>query len=502
MNKTGFCFLIAFFYLFTFETFSQNTDIINGDDNLKKYNLKEIIQLARDKSIWALRAEVRKENRYWQYRVHRSNYNPQLSIDGTIPQYMRQFNPVTQPDGNIDYREVNYNNSDLSLRLSQSIGFTGTQLFINSSVRRFDNFENNDKRYSGEPVSIGLRQPLFFYNELRWDKRIEPLRYEESKREYVEELENVSFFATERFFDLLLAQINLNIAQLNLANNDTIYKIGEGRYNLGRIAENELLDLELNVMQSRQQVAQARLDLETSSLRLRTFVGLAGEDNFELILPDDIPQFEVQEDKAIAMARKNRSEALAFSRRQLEAEQDVAQARGMSGLNANLFASFGLSGRSDLTLPDMYADPVDQQTVTIGFQVPVLDWGRQKSRVKTAEANLKLEEYSIQLDEINFNEEIFTQVKRFKMLRERVIISERADFVANKRYNIAKNRYLIGKTNITDLNLALRDKDEAKRAYINSLREFWVAYYNLRLLTLYDFEENRILYTPEEEEGE
>jgi outer membrane protein TolC len=494
MNKRVFYFfIISGFFLFK----SGNAQETNELNDI--YSLKEIVKMARDRSIWALQAEVRKENRYWQYRVYRSNYNPQLSLSGMFPNFIRAYDPVRQDDGDYDYIEVNQNNSNINMFLSQSISLTGTEVFINSNIKRFDNFSTDYKLYSGEPVSLGLRQPLFFFNELRWDKRIEPLRYEESKREYVEDLENISMIATNRFFDLLLAQMNLDIARINLANNDTIYKIGEGRYNLGKIAENELLDLELNVMTSRLQVAQALLDLETSSLRLRTFVGLANVDDFELQLPNDIPLFDVDESTAIAMARDNRADALGFSRRQLEAERDVAQAKGTTGLNADLFASFGISGRSEETLPNMYGNTVDQQSVQIGFEIPIVDWGRQKSRVKTAQANLKLEEYTIELDEINFNEAIFTQVKQFEMLREQVAISERADIIAQKRYDIAKNRYLIGKISITDMNIALRDKDDAKRAYIQSLRDFWTAYYNLRLLTLYDFESNLELYHREEE---
>jgi outer membrane protein len=495
MNKTRILFFafIGFFLIhFSFAQDSLST---------RQYTLKEIVRMARDRSIWALQAEVRKENRYWQYRVYKSNYNPQLSLDGTFPAYQRAFDPVRQEDGSYEYREVNQNNSDVNLSLSQSLSITGTQFFINSSVRRFDNFSYDPKYklYSGEPFSIGLRQPLFQFNQLRWDKRIEPLRFEESKREYVEQLEAISINVTNRFFDLLLAQMNHNIANINLANNDTIYKIGEGRYNLGKIAENELLDLELNVMTSKQQVAEASLDMETSLLRLRTFVGLTNADNVELLLPDNIPDFQVDEATAISMAREHRADALGFSRRQLEAERDVAQAKGTTGLNADLFASVGISGRSEESLPDMYGNTVDQQTVRIGFEIPILDWGRQKSRVKTAEANLKLEEYTIDLDQINFDEAIFTQVKQFDMLKEQVSISEQASVIAQKRYDIAKNRYLIGKISITDLNLALRDKDDAKRAYIQSLRDFWTAYYNLRSLTLYDFETDELLYNPEED---
>jgi outer membrane protein TolC len=495
MNNFKKLFFIVLFSWISVNTHGQDTIFVQSE----VFGLKEIVRLARERSIWALQASVRRENRYWQYRVYRSNYNPQLSFDGTFPSWTRRYDEVRQPDGSYDFILVNINNSNVNLRLEQSLAVTGTRFSLRSGINRFDNFETDDKIYSGVPLGIGMEQPLFFFNELKWDKRIEPLRYEESKREFVEELENISRIANDRFFDLLLAQISLEIARKNLANNDTIYRIGEGRYNLGKIAENELLDLELNVMNSRQQVAQAMVDLETSGLRLKTFVGITHIENVTLELPDVIPEFNVNETDAINTARKNRPDPVGFVRRQLEAERDVAMARGQSGLNAMLEAGFGLSGYSTTGLPDMYANTVNGTEVRIGFQIPILDWGRQKSRVKTAEASLKLEEYTIQLEEINFDEQIFTEVKQFKMLREQVFISQQADIIADKRYNIAKNRYLIGKISITDLNLALRDKDEAKRAYIESLRSFWASYYNLRYLTLYNFEENVTLYDPEEE---
>ncbi len=496
MNKFRKSFFTILLLGISYFTYGQDSTLVTTDI----FDLKQIVNLARDRSIWALQASVRKENRYWQFRVYKSNYAPQLSMDGRFPDYIRRYDEVRQPDGTYDFKPVNINNSNVNLRLSQSLAATGTEFFLNSGINRFDNFETGEKIYSGAPIAIGFQQPLFFYNDLKWDKKIEPLRYEESKREFVEDLENISLIATTRFFDLLLAQISLEISQLNLTNNDAIYKIGEGRYNLGKIAENELLDLELNVMNSKQGVAQANVDLETSGLRLRTFVGITYIDKIVLLLPDIIPYFNVNESAAIEIARKNRPDAIAFSRRQLEAERSVAMARGQSGINATLAAGFGLSGYSATGLPDMYADPVDGQELSIGFQVPIIDWGRQKSRVKTAEASLKLEEYTIQLDEINFDEEIFTQAKQIKMLREQVSISEQADKIAFRRYDIARNRYLIGKISITDLNLALRDKDDAKRTYIQSLRSFWVSYYTLRILTLYDFEENVTLYNEPESE--
>jgi outer membrane protein TolC len=318
------------------------------------------------------------------------------------------------------------------------------------------------------------------------------MRYEESQKEYVEELETIAIEATDRFFDLLLAQVSMENAKKNVANNDTIYRISQGRYNLGKIAENELLQTELNLMNSRQEVAQAELDLETYTLRLKSFIGFNESQGITLVLPNQIPNFPVDEAEALQQARNNRSTIVEFERRLTEAEADVAQERGDNGLNADLFATFGYTDEAN-TFPDIYANPGSQQSVNIGFFIPILDWGRQKSRVKTAEAFQELEQYTVAQERINFEQEVLTKVRTFKMLRSRVDITEVADDIAARSYNIAYNRYLIGKISITDLDRSMDDKDQARAQYIQSLNDFWQAYYELRALTLYDFEADDIL---------
>lgn len=471
------------------------------DDSKQLLSLEDVIQISRAQSIAARRAETNKENRYWQYQTYRSNYKPQLGLDGVFPAFTRAFDQVRQPDGTYEFLPVSINNSQLNLRLSQSISQTGTTLFLNTGVNRFDNIVDNDTYhlYSGTPVEIGFIQPLFQFNSMRWDKKIEPLRYEESKREFIQDLEEISVFATRRFFSLMLAQINLDIAEKNLANNDTIYQIAKGRYNLGKIAENELLQLNLTQMNSRQAVSQAKLDLATSTLRLKTFIGVSGSENLELILPDVLPDFTVNEQKALEEAMTNRSDAIQYERKQNEADMGIAQAKGSTGLNANLFGRFGLTNRTDKDAPigDLYKNPENQLIVNLGFQIPILDWGRRRSRVKTAEANAKLIQYTVNQDELNFKEEIITQVRQFEMLKEAVKITNLANEIGQKRYFVAKNRYLIGKTSITDLNIALQEKDQATAKYIQALNDFWAAYFNLRMLTLYDFETNSKLLPDE-----
>lgn len=452
------------------------------------YTLQQVIEKAKNNSIRAKQAENRKENRYWQFKTFQSNYKPQLSLNGTLPGFNRSFSPITQPDGTIAFQPISINNSFLNLSLNQSLAATGGSLFIDTRLARFDDFDGNSKSYNSTPLRIGFYQPLFAFNPLKWDKKIEPVRYEESQKQYREELEMVSVRATELFFDLLLAQISLNLAQLNKANNDTIYKIAKGRYSLGKIAENDLLQLELNLIRSEQNVIKSRLDLETSTLNLRNFIGGEGVNVIKLIEPNQVPSFEVDPQLALEQAKLNRQQYVAFKRQRIEAERDIARAKG-DRFTVNLSGSIGFT-QSSPDLSTVYQDPQGQQNVQVSFAVPVMDWGRQKAKMKTALANRELVNSTIKQAETNFEQEIYVKAKQLPILREQLKASIKADVVGQRRYDIAQKRYLVAKISITDLNIALQEKDQAKQGYLQSMLDFWRAYYELRMLTLYDFEQN------------
>jgi outer membrane protein TolC len=89
-------------------------------------------------------------------------------------------------------------------------------------------------------------------------------------------------------------------------------------------------------------------------------------------------------------------------------------------------------------------------------------------------------------------------VRQFDVLISQLEITKKSDEIAQERYMVSQNRYLIGKVDITNLNIALTEKDNAKRSYLSALRSFWTSYYNLRRLTLFDFSTKQKLYTVED----
>lgn len=481
----------AFFFLLVLISLHVNAQ--------QSFSLDDIIQRAKTQSPSSKWAETRKETRFWAYRSFRTDYNPQLRLEGDVPVYYNSVNSVIQPDGTIQYRSLHQTNNSVTLGLFQPVPFTGGTISANSGLGFFKDYNdetNLAEQWRGSVFYVALNQPIFSFNRYRWNKRIQPLLYEESKRDYVEEMEQIAGTAVQRFFNVLEQQINHQIATFNLANNDTIYKIEQGRYNIGTTSLDKLLQVELQLLTSRQQVAQASLDLETARLQLRSYIGLNDGEKFQLVLPEDIPTFDVNADEALEHAKQNRADYIGFQRRRLQGEQEVARAKG-NRFQVNARAAYGLNNNG-LALNDVYDNPSEQQQFSLAFSVPVLDWGRNKAMMRTAIAEKKLADFQIAQDEVNFEQNIITQVRQFEMLRLQLEITKKADEVAAERYNVSQNRYLIGKIDITNLNIALTEKDAAKRRYVQALRDFWLAYYNLRELTLYDFSNDKLLYTPEE----
>ena len=460
----------------------------------RNLTLQQVVELAKEKSIASKQAATTKETKYWLYQTYKSNYQPQLSLSGIVPGYSKTFSEVLQPDGTIQFQPVHNNNSNLALSFSQSIAATGGTIFGTTQLQRFDDFDRDHTLYNGVPYGIGYSQPLWQFNSLKWDKKIEPLKYNESRQVYIESMEMISITANGYFFDLLLAQVNLQIAETNLSNTKNILFIAHEKLELGKISKNEILQLQLEQLKAMKAVGTAKRDMQIATLNLRAYTGLSSSDSVSLELPAEKINMTLAIDKVVTEAFENRSDAIAFARRIAEAKRDVAKARGDNGLNAALTARLGYS-KSATTVSKVYQHPQDQQVVQLEFVIPILDWGRSKSRTKTAQANQQFTQYSVEQDKQIFTQEIVTQVTLFDMMQDQVALTANADSIASEKYQIAKERYVLGNLSITDLSIAFQEKDQAKRDYISALRDFWGAYYQLRYLSLYDFENNKkIIY--------
>lgn len=458
-------------------------------------SLTEIITLAQSDAPDVLIAETILSNRYWQYQSFLADFKPQIQL-GTNSSLSRAIEPITLPDGSLAFVDRSLMQNNLDIRLQQQIGATGGTIFTRTGLSRIDIFNpaGNSVSYLSTPISIGFNQPIFQVNEVKWDKKIRPLDFEIAEREYSEDLEQVAFEATDLFFQVLISQLALQAATKDKSDADTLYNISKGRFDVGKIAETDLLQVELSVRNAEQALAAATLNQQSATEQLRDFLGIQQIVKFELEPPYEIPDVEIDAVKALEYAKQNRSAIINFERRILEADRNLAVAKGNTGLNANINASFGLSQTSD-KLSQAYVNPLDQERVAVTLQVPIADWGKTKAILETAKSNKELTQMQVSQDRISFEREVILKVQQFDLVRNQVALANRTYEVAQKTNNITRQRYLVGKIGITELNIALNQQETSRQAYVRALQNFWTAYYELRRLTLYDFINDRPLVT-------
>jgi outer membrane protein TolC len=462
---------------------------------VKTLTFQEVIKLSEEQSPNALMAKHRFRASYWQYRTFVAQYRPSLTLTGTTPEYSNSYDKVWNSGTNgYDYQATNTLSNLGSLALSQNIGFTGGTIFMNSDFTMFNDFENDSKKYITTPLSIGLTQPLFRYNALKWQKKTEPLKYEAAKMTFLSNIEAVHQQAVMIFFSLAQAQINKQIALMNYSNADTLFRIAQGRYQLGTIAEDELLQMQLSYLNAETARKQADMNLRDREIRLRSFLGFNDKVRIELIIPVEIPSLQVSTREVFDLAMQNNPEMMNQQLTILTAQSSVAQAKAEKGLNANLTAQYGLRDQD----PDFqlaYQDPNKQQRIRIGFTLPILDWGLGKGKYKMAQSSLELAQVQSNQAIVDFQQNLYLDVEQFNLQKSQVEIAAKSDTVAMKRYEVTKQRFLIGKIAVLDLNDADTRKDQNKRAYLQSLQDYWNYFYNIRSLTLFDFINRKPLET-------
>lgn len=479
--------LISLFIILTAPVFSQ----IPANDTLK-LSVASAIEIARSQSPDVLVAKHSFRSSYWNYCYYKANYKPTLTFTST-PYYNNQINIITMEDGTSKYLRQEQLKTDGNLSITQNILWTGGSLSVNTSLQRLDILgDDKTHTYKSTPITLTYQQSVFGYNSLKWDKRIEPLRFEEAKKEYVETLELVSVKTITKFFDLARSQSNLQIARSNFANADTLYTFAKGRYNIGTITENEMLQLEINRLTEESNMLNAQIEVDDYMEELRSYLGITEAKIIETITNRTISDLQIDLRQALSKAFENSPDIVGMERRKRESDSNVAYARSQTGLKADIYAQVGLT-QTNKKFNKVYSDPQNQQYIELGMRIPILDWGRGKGRISVAQSNRDMVYTQVEQDRTNFELNVLKLVKQFNLQANRVRVAAKTDYTANRRNDVARKLYILGRSTILDMNAAISEQNTARRNYISALFNYWQLYYSIRSITLYDFEKNILL---------
>ncbi|MCD7973714.1 MAG: TolC family protein [Candidatus Azobacteroides sp.] len=453
--------------------------------------LQDAFKLAENQSLDALVAKNTILSAYWAYRNYRAELLPNVTLEGTLPALNRSLSAYLKEDGTYGFIKNNYVTGDLTLSVTQNIPFTGGYFSVQSQLQRIDQLgENHTTGYLSVPFSFTYNQPLFTPRLLHWAMRIEPERYKEARQQYLVDMEGVYMNTIHYYFDLLLAKVNLDIAEINRTNAHTLYDIAKGKRSIGLISENDLLQLELNKINAEAEIISVKQNYDNKLLTLCNFLRLENEEEIVPVLPEVLDNREISLSEVKGLAYHNNPLNHTIARRLLEARMRIDEAKANRGLKADIYVSVGYTG-SDLTLPDSYRNLQDRQIVSLGVKVPILDWGKGKGKVKLAESEQKVVESQLEQARLNFDQNLVLSVYQFQDQTQLVHLAQQADSIARLRYDTSFQTFLMGTINVLDINSAQVERDNARRKLIHELYLSWLCYYNLRQLTLYDFENRK-----------
>lgn len=457
-----------------------------GETQVMPLTLRDAIARARARSVDAEVALNRLKSAYWGYRSYRAELLPELSLDATLPAYRKQYSSYMDSDGSFTFVPNNYLQLNGQLTMTQNVWLTGGKIAVNTSLDFYRQLSGGAyNRFMSIPVAVTLTQPIFGVNSVKWDRRIEPVKYEEAKAQFLSATEDVARTAISYYFSLLMAQENRRIAAGNLENAERLYEVAKAKREMGQISRNDLLQMELNLIDARSEMTDCESNLTSNMFQLRSFLDYGENVDIRPEIPLDVPEAEINYSDALEKALANNQFAKNMMRRRLEADYEVAKAKGAQR-EINLFAQLGYTG-TDRNLGGSYSSLRSNQVVEIGVSIPLVDWGRRKGAVKVAESNRRLVESQVRQENMDFNQNLFILVERYGNQLKQLELARRADEIARSRYETNVETYLIGMISTLDLNDSRVKKDEARRQYVSELYLFWDYYYQIRSLTLWDY---------------
>ena len=460
-----------------------------GEGRTVRLGLQRAIEIASDSSLASFRFRNLYMAGFWEYRSFRANRLPSLNLNLTPARYYRDITSRYDYENNIDvYRAQQSYYASAGLDIRQNLDWLGGTFFIESDLSFMRNFgASTFSQYSSVPVKIGYRQDLLGYNAFKWEKRIEPLKYEKVKKELIYNMETVSESAVSYFFDLALAQTEYRLARENLVSADTLYTLGERRFRIAAISQAELLTLKLDLVNARNSLENSRIALKRANASLAAFLGMDRDTRLEVELPSLTALKRVDATEALMHARDNSPSILEQRQAVLEARQTVDRTRKENRFSASLNASVGFNQVGD-NLRGAYRDLMRQDLVSLSVSIPLVDWGVRKGKLNMALSNLDVAEIAERQQLQTLDEEVTVTVDDYNIQLDLIKSAEEAMDLAERAYAQTQQRFMIGKTDLSSMTLASSRRQEASKNYISALKNYWLNYYKLRRLTLFDFE--------------
>ena len=455
-------------------------------------DLDRTVRLATDSSLSVQKYQSVYDASRYQYLSWQASRKPQFSLESTPVSYQRYMTQryLSAEDRDV-YRQQRMFYSQAGIHATQTMESWGGEFYGSTQLGFLRSFGDDDKtQFMTVPIKVGYKQDLLFYNPLKWNRQIEPMKLTLAEKSLVYNIETNSEEAVGKFFTLALAQEQLRMAEEYLASCDTIYSIAERRYRIASISKAELSILALQKTNARTTLSNARISRSRAVQDLATYLGMERSTDIELIIPAVMQNLHIDAKEAIQHARENNPQYLSSREAVTEARRDAERARIEKNFSVSLDASVGLNQVAD-RFADAYRHLLSQDMATITLSVPLKDWGKRKNAYLAARSNVEAKERAEQESARDTELDVALTVADFNERQDIVETASQALTIAEDAYAQTLQRFIKAQADAYSLSVAQSHWQTARQNQIASLQNYWLAYYHLRRLTLFDYQHHQ-----------
>ncbi|PWJ41966.1 TolC family protein [Sediminitomix flava] len=456
--------------------------------------LESALQIAEENSPDLMEVKLQLERNQELLNAQRASLRTRFDLDLNPFRYYknREFFAVAN-----DWLNTEQMSSEGTFRVTQPLIWTGGSVSLENrfsfqdsktSGGQFDQFtgDQSTTAYTNN-LYLTLNQPIFTYNQLKMDlDRIE-LDYENAYMAYVIRRLNLEANVSQAFYNVYNQQMQVIINEEEYANQKESHDIIKNKVESGLQAKEELYQAELNLATSESNLFTAQMNLQNVLDDFKEVTGLALDEEIEVLTKVEITEIDVDLDRAIDYGLNQRLE---LRQRDLDiknSEFDLIQAKATNEFKGNVALRLGLIGQ-EAELNNIYANPTDDQLISISLSVPIFDWGEKKSRVKAAQAQIKSSQLSLKVEERNIVKNLRQIHRDFGNSKLQIKLAEQNLKNAQLTYDINLERYRNGDLTSIDLNVFQNQLSEKKITLVNAQIDYKLALLNIKIQSLWDFE--------------